>query len=49
MREVAWHTVPEPVLTVRLDGSIEYETSDGRRAKTSGIDAADESDSCSLF
>jgi hypothetical protein len=21
MREVAWHTVPEPVLTVRLDGS----------------------------
>ena len=29
MREVAWHTVPEPVLTVRLDGSVEYETSDG--------------------
>jgi hypothetical protein len=28
MREVAWHTVPEPVLTVRLDGSVEYETSD---------------------
>jgi len=29
MREVAWHTVPEPVLTIRLDGSIGYETSDG--------------------
>ena len=29
LREVAWHTVPEPVLTVRLDGSVEYETSDG--------------------
>lgn len=29
MREVAWHTVPNPVLTVRLDGSVEYETSDG--------------------
>ena len=29
MREVAWHTVPEPVLTVRLDGSVDYETSDG--------------------
>ncbi|TPW28535.1 hypothetical protein FJU08_17150 [Martelella alba] len=29
MREVAWHTVPEPVLTVRLDGAVEYETSDG--------------------
>ncbi|WP_248307206.1 hypothetical protein [Devosia sp. 1635] len=28
-REVAWHTVPETVLTVRLDGSVEYETSDG--------------------
>ena len=23
MREVAWHMVPEPVLTVRLDGSVE--------------------------
>jgi hypothetical protein len=31
MREVSWHTVPEPVLTVRLDGSVEYETSDGNR------------------
>ncbi len=30
MREVAWHTVPEPNLTVRLDGSVEYETSDGK-------------------
>jgi hypothetical protein len=29
MGEVAWHTVPDPVLTVRLDGSVEYETSDG--------------------
>ena len=28
-KEVAWHGVPEPVLTVRLDGSAEYETSDG--------------------
>jgi hypothetical protein len=31
MREVSWHTVPEPVLTVRLDGSVDYETSDGER------------------
>lgn len=29
MRQVDWHTVPEPVLTVRLDGAVEYETSDG--------------------
>ena len=29
MREVVWHTVPEPVLTIRLDGSVEYGTSDG--------------------
>ena len=29
MREVGYHTVPERVLTVRLDGSVEYETSDG--------------------
>jgi hypothetical protein len=29
MHHVAWHTVPERVLTVRLDGSVEYETSDG--------------------
>lgn len=29
MREVAWHTVPEPNLCVRLNGSVEYETSDG--------------------
>src|SRR5262245_7897718 len=29
MRPVGWHTVPERVLTVRLDGSVEYETSDG--------------------
>jgi hypothetical protein len=29
MGDLAWHRVPEPVLTVRLDGSVEYETSDG--------------------
>jgi hypothetical protein len=29
MRHVAWHTVAERVLTVRLDGSVDYETSDG--------------------
>ena len=29
MREVAWHRVPHAVLTIRLDGSVEYETSDG--------------------
>jgi hypothetical protein len=29
MREVGYHTVPERILTVRLDGSVEYETSDG--------------------
>ncbi|WP_246832940.1 hypothetical protein [Thalassospira sp. MCCC 1A01428] len=29
MREVTWHTVPEPVLTVRLDGSVTYKASDG--------------------
>lgn len=29
MRPVAWHTVPEPVLTIRLDGAVDYETSDG--------------------
>src|SRR5258707_7707101 len=28
-RQVDWHTVPERVLTVRLDGSAEYQTSDG--------------------
>lgn len=27
--QVDWHTVPERVLTVRLDGSAEYQTSDG--------------------
>jgi hypothetical protein len=31
MRQVSWHTVPERVLTVRLDGSVEYQTSDGER------------------
>ena len=30
-RQVSWHTVPERVLTVRLDGSAEYETSDGEK------------------
>ncbi|HVP12359.1 MAG TPA: hypothetical protein VMV94_14370 [Phycisphaerae bacterium] len=29
MRDVGWHSVPERMLTVRLDGSVEYETSDG--------------------
>lgn len=29
MRQVDWHTVPGRVLTVRLDGAVEYETSDG--------------------
>jgi hypothetical protein len=29
MREVAWQRVPERVLTVRLDGAVDYETSDG--------------------
>ena len=33
MRPVGWHTVPERVLTVRLDGSVEYETSDGESRK----------------
>jgi hypothetical protein len=28
-RQIDWHTVPERVLTVRLDGSAEYKTSDG--------------------
>ena len=28
-RQVDWHTVPGRVLTVRLDGSAEYQTSDG--------------------
>ena len=27
--DVDWHTVPERVLTVRLNGSAEYQTSDG--------------------
>jgi len=30
-RQVDWHIVPERVLTVRLDGSAEYETSDGNK------------------
>jgi hypothetical protein len=29
IRQVAWHTVPGPNLSVRLDGSVGYETSDG--------------------
>ena len=37
MRQVDWHTVPDRVLTVRLDGSVEYETSDGEvRAVSAG-------------
>ena len=31
--EVDWHTVPERVLTVRLDGSAEYQTSDGDKRR----------------
>lgn len=30
MREVSWHRVPASILTVRLNGSVEYETSDGQ-------------------
>lgn len=33
MSQVDWHTVPDRVLTVRLDGSVEYETSDGEVRK----------------
>jgi hypothetical protein len=29
MHEVGYHTVPYRCLTVRLDGSVSYETSDG--------------------
>ena len=36
MHPVGWHTVPERVLTVRLDGSVEYETSDGEVRKVRG-------------
>mgnify|MGYP001812075262 CR=1 FL=1 len=35
-REVKWHTVPERVLTVRLGGSAEYETSDGEKRTVPG-------------
>jgi hypothetical protein len=31
--EVDWHTVPERVLTVRLNGSAEYQTSDGDKRR----------------
>ncbi len=39
IREVAYHTVPERVLTVRLDGAVEYQTSDGevRHVKAGGF------------
>jgi hypothetical protein len=39
MRPVGWHTVPARVLTVRLDGAVEYETSDGevRRVSAGGF------------
>lgn len=30
-RDVKWHTVPDRVLTVRLGGAAEYETSDGEK------------------
>jgi hypothetical protein len=38
-REVGYHTVPERVLTVRLDGAVEYETSDGnvRRVEAGSV------------
>jgi hypothetical protein len=38
-RHVDWHTVPERVITVRLNGSAEYETSDGdkRRVEAGGF------------
>ena len=29
MRQVEWHTVPDRVLTVRLNGAVQYEASDG--------------------
>jgi len=29
MRQVDWHTVPARILTVRLTGAVDYETSDG--------------------
>jgi hypothetical protein len=37
--EVDWHTVPERVLTVRLDGATDYQTSDGdeRRLPAGGF------------
>ena len=36
MRQVDWHTVPARVLTVRLTGAVEYETSDGEVARLCG-------------
>ena len=33
--QVDWHNVPERALVVRLDGSSEYETSDGDRRRVS--------------
>lgn len=35
MRQVDWHTVPARVLTVRLTGAVEYETSDGEVRRVS--------------
>ena len=35
MRQVDWHTVPDRELTVRLNGTVEYETSDGEVRKVS--------------
>ncbi|WP_316168018.1 MULTISPECIES: hypothetical protein [unclassified Bradyrhizobium] len=35
MRQVDWHTVPGRVLTVRLSGAVEYETSDGEVRRVS--------------
>ena len=35
MRQVDWDTVPDRELTVRLNGTVEYETSDGEVRKVS--------------
>jgi len=35
MRQVDWHTVPDKVLTVRLNGTVVYETSDGETRSVS--------------
>ena len=39
VREAGWHTAPGRVLAVRLDGAVEFETSDGevRRVSAGGF------------